>query len=72
MALVMPPRVLKDLGIRVGQRLSLNVTPDGSMVLKPKHRFNLSDMIAQWDLSAPPPSDLEIWDSTRPEGQERL
>lgn len=71
-ALVMPPPVLKDLGIGVGHHLSLVTTADGKIVLTPKHKFNLADMISQCDLKAPPPSDLALWDATKPAGVEVL
>lgn len=71
-ALVMPPPVLKDLGIGVGQHLTLRTTPDGSIVLTPKRKFVLAEMIAQCDPQAPPPADLALWDAARPKGQEVL
>lgn len=61
-ALIVPPPVLKDLGISVGQRMSLETTPDGKIVLSPKHKYLLADMIAQCDLKAAPPADLALWD----------
>lgn len=69
-ALVMPPPVLKDLGIGVGQHLSLSTTPDGQIVLTPKRKFTLADMISQCDLNAEPPADLALWDVARPVGGE--
>jgi antitoxin ChpS len=69
-ALVMPPPVLKDLGIGVGQRMSLETTADGKIVLSPKRKHTLAEMIAQCDMKAPPPADLPLWDVARPVGQE--
>jgi antitoxin ChpS len=69
-ALVMPPPVLKDLGIGVGHHLTLNTTPDGKIVLTPKRKFVLAEMIAQCDLKAPMPADLALWDVAKPVGQE--
>ncbi len=69
-ALVMPPPVLKDLGIRVGQHLSLDTTADGKIVLTPKRKYLLADMIAQCDPKASPPADMVLWDVARPVGQE--
>jgi antitoxin ChpS len=51
-ALVVPPAVLKDLGMGVGRRLTLDTTPDGKIVLTPKRKYVLSDLIAQCDLKA--------------------
>ncbi|HEY4079319.1 MAG TPA: AbrB/MazE/SpoVT family DNA-binding domain-containing protein [Burkholderiaceae bacterium] len=69
-ALVMPPPVLKDLGIGVGQHLTLDTTADGRIVLTPKRKFVLAEMISRCDLKAPPPSDLALWDVARPVGGE--
>jgi antitoxin ChpS len=69
-ALVMPPPVLKDLGIGVGHHLTLETTPDGKIVLTPKRKFILAELIAQCDLKAPMPADLALWDVAQPVGQE--
>lgn len=69
-AVVIPPPILKDLGIAAGQQLTLVTTPDGKIVLTPKRKYVLSDMIAQCDLKADPPADLALWDEARPVGGE--
>lgn len=71
-ALVIPPPVLKDLGIGVGQLLTLDTTADGKIVLSPKRKYVLANMIAQCDLNAAPPADLALWDVARPVGGEVL
>lgn len=69
-ALVMPPPVLKDLGMGVGQRLSLSTTADGRIVLSPKRKYTLASMIARCDAKAAPPADMTLWFVARPVGQE--
>ncbi|WP_297912142.1 AbrB/MazE/SpoVT family DNA-binding domain-containing protein [Thiomonas sp.] len=69
-ALIVPPPVLKDLGIGVGQALALTTTPEGTIVLTPKRRYVLADLIAQCDPRAPEPADLAQWEQARPAGQE--
>ena len=69
-AIVIPPPVLRDLGIGAGQKLTLAITPDGKIVLTPKRRYVLADMIAQCDPKAAPPADLALWDVARPVGGE--
>lgn len=69
-AVVIPRPVLKDLGIGPGQPLTLDMTSDGRIVLTPKRKYTLAEMIAQCDLKAPPPSDLTLWDIARPVGDE--
>ena len=71
-ALVMPPPVLKDLGIGVGQPMTLSTTADGKIVLTPKRRYTLAQMIAKCDLKAAVPSDLALWEVARPVGNEAL
>lgn len=71
-ALVMPPPVLRDLGIGVGQHLTLHTTADGKIVLTPKRKYVLADLIAQCDPKAPPPADLGLWNIARPVGGEVL
>jgi antitoxin ChpS len=71
-ALVMPPPVLKDLGIGVGHHMTLDTTADGKIVLTPKRKYTLADMISQCDLTAPAPADLSLWAVARPVGQEVL
>ena len=67
---VMPPMVLRDLGITAGQAMTLDTTADGKIVLSPKRRFRLADLIAQCDTKAAPPADMALWDVARPMGQE--
>ena len=70
-AVVVPPTVLRELGIAAGQRMTLN-TVDGKIVLGPKRKHTLAELIAKCDPKAPPPADLELWDAARPVGQEVL
>jgi antitoxin ChpS len=51
---VLPPAVLKDLGLSAGQAMSLDTTDQGQIVLSLKRRYVLADMIAQCDRKAPP------------------
>lgn len=68
--LALPPAVLKDLGLKAGQSMTLDSTADGRITLVPRRRHRLADLIAQCDLKAPPPADLTLWDNARPVGQE--
>lgn len=68
--LALPPAVLKDLGLKAGQAMTLDSTPDGRITLAPKRRYTLADLLAQCDLKAAPPAGLSLWDNARPVGQE--
>ena len=67
---VLPPAVLKNLGIKAGQSMILKTTADRAIALSPKRNFSLADMLARCDLKAVPPADLALWDAARPVGQE--
>jgi antitoxin ChpS len=68
--LALPPSVLKELGLKAGQAMTLDATADGHITLVPKRRHKLADLIAQCDLKAAPPRDLDLWNVSRPVGQE--
>jgi len=68
--LALPPAVLKELGLKAGQAMTLDSTADGRITLAPIRRHKLADLIAQCDLKAPPPADLCLWDSNRAVGHE--
>ncbi len=68
--LALPPAVLRDLGLKAGQSMTLGSTPDGRITLTPKSRHRLADLLARCDPKAPPPADLALWDNARPAGQE--
>ena len=67
---VLPPAALKDLGIKAGQSMTLRTTVDRTIMLTPKRKFSLANLLAQCDLKAAPPADLAQWDAARPVGQE--
>ncbi len=67
-----PPSVLKDLGLKAGQSITMDTTADGKITLSPKRKYSLSELIAQCDTKAPPPADMALWDAARPVGQEIL
>ena len=67
---VLPPTVLKSLGLAAGQSMTLATTDDGHIVLARKPRYSLQDLLEQCDHKAPPPADLALWDNATPLGQE--
>ena len=69
-ALILPPTVLRNLGLTAGHALTLETTSDRRIVLTPKRKYTLAEMIAQCDLSAPAPADMADWDRMKPEGGE--
>ena len=67
---VLPPAVLKDLGLAAGQAMTLDTNDLGQIVLARKRKYVLADLIAQCDRKAPPPADLALWGAAKPAGQE--
>ena len=68
--LALPPAVLKELGLKAGQSMTLASTPDGRITLAPRRRHTLAALLAQCDPKAAPPADMALWDRARPQGQE--
>lgn len=68
--LAFPPGVLKDLGLKPGQAMTLNTSSDGTITLAPKRKYSLRQLLAQCDAKAPPPQDMALWESARPAGGE--
>ncbi|MFZ8887143.1 MAG: AbrB/MazE/SpoVT family DNA-binding domain-containing protein [Steroidobacteraceae bacterium] len=67
---VLPPAVLRDLGLSAGQIMTLATTEEGAIVLARKRKFVLKHLIAQCDPAAAPPADLALWDAAKPTGRE--
>lgn len=71
-ALRVPSTVLKQMGISLGDTLSMDITEVG-LLLKPvqkKPRYTLAELIAQCDPSAPESADMADWQATTPVGRE--
>jgi antitoxin ChpS len=66
---VLPPNVLRDLRLSVGQPMTLDAQA-GKIVLTPKRAYTLAGMLAQCDANAAPPADMTLWETSKPVGQE--
>ncbi len=67
---VLPPAVLRALGLSAGQAMTLSTSAQGAIVLAPRRRYRLADLVARCDRKAPPPADLAAWEDARPVGRE--
>jgi antitoxin ChpS len=67
---VFPPAVLKDLCLKAGTAMTMDTTTDGKIMLSPKRRYTLSELMAQCNPKAPVPADMVQWDAAKPVGQE--
>ena len=73
--LTLPPSLMRDLGLAVGQRMILRKMPDGALLLTPKierRKYSAAELNAQCDLQASMPADLVAWEHLVPLGNEGL
>jgi antitoxin ChpS len=63
---------LKDLSLKAGTAMTMDTTTDGKIMLSPKRRYTLSELMAQCNPKAPPPADMVQWDAAKAVGQEAL
>ncbi len=71
-AVVIPDVLLKELNIQLGDTLNVSVV-DGRLVLCPaetRTQYQLADLLAKCDASAPMPDDVVAWDSAPISGWE--
>jgi antitoxin ChpS len=68
---VLPPALMRDLGIQVGTSLSMKAA-DGVITLAPKKRYTLEELVAQCNPKAKPPADMAAWDDMPSVGRERI
>lgn len=69
-AVRLPTELLGLLKVTLGDKLSVNVQPDGVLLKAARPSFSLADLVAQCDLSAPEPADLAAWSQVKPVGRE--
>lgn len=67
---VLPPSVLNALGLRAGQYLTVEATPDGGILLTPKRKYTLTELVAQCNFKAKSPVDVAEWSLASPVGHE--
>ncbi|MGZ9127323.1 MAG: AbrB/MazE/SpoVT family DNA-binding domain-containing protein [Candidatus Binatia bacterium] len=69
-AIRLPSALLSELGVALGDTLSVQMQPEG-LVLRPvRRRYSLADLMERCDLSASPPADMLGWNTASPAGNE--
>ncbi|WLI90213.1 AbrB/MazE/SpoVT family DNA-binding domain-containing protein [Massilia sp. R2A-15] len=69
-AVRLPSALLTQIGVSLGDKLVVDVKPDGMMLRPARKSYALSDLMAQCDLTAEPPADLAEWDAIERVGHE--
>lgn len=69
-AVRLPTALLDQLKVVLGDKLSVDVRPEGVMLKPARHKYVLEDLLAQCDQAAPMPHDLVAWNGVSPVGRE--
>lgn len=69
-AVRLPAELLRMLKVTLGDKLSVNVQPDGVLLKAARPSYSLADLVAQCDLSAAEPADMAVWSQLKPVGRE--
>lgn len=69
-AVRLPTELLGQLKVALGDKLSVDIHPEGVMLKPKRHTYALKDLIAQCDHKAPMPVDMGAWGQIQPVGRE--
>lgn len=62
----LPTELLDLLKVTLGDKLSVNILPDGVLLKAARRSFTLNELLAQCDPSAPEPVDMAAWSRVKP------
>lgn len=69
-AVRLPTELLGMLKVSLGDKLDVDVRPDGVFLKAKRPVFVLADLVAQCDSTAPEPQDMAAWNQLKPMGRE--
>ena len=69
-AVRLPTELLSQLKVKLGDKLAVDVRPEGAMLKPKRHSYALADLVAQCDPTAPMPADMAAWGEMKPAGRE--
>lgn len=69
-AVRLPTELLGIMKVSLGDKLSVNIQPDGVLLKAARPAYSLTELVAQCDPGAPEPADLAAWQSAKPVGRE--
>ncbi len=69
-AVRLPTELLSLLKVSLGDKLSVEIRPEGAVLKAARPIYSLADLIAQCDLNAAEPADMAIWKSKKAVGRE--
>jgi antitoxin ChpS len=69
-AVRLPAVLLTQLKVALGDKLAVEIRPDGVMLTPARRAYSLEELVAQCDMQAPLPADLAAWHDLHPAGRE--
>ena len=66
----LPTELLGIQKVALGDKLSVNVLPDGVLLKAARTSYSLAELVAQCDTTAQEPADMTGWHNARPWGRE--
>lgn len=69
-AVRLPTELLGMLKVSLGDKLSVDVRPEGVMLKAKRPSYALADLVGQCDLTANEPKDMAAWNSLKSVGRE--
>jgi len=69
-AVRLPTELLGLLKASLGDKLVVDVRPEGIMLKAKRPAYSLDELVAQCDPTAPEPADLAAWSNAKPVGRE--
>ena len=69
-AVRLPTTLLEQLKVALGDKLAVDVRPDGVMLKPARHKYSLDELVAQCNSRAPMPGDPADWSGVKPVGHE--
>lgn len=69
-AVRLPTELLGMLKASLGDKLTVDVRPEGVILKAKRPTYALADLVAQCDLNAPEPADMVAWKNVKPVGRE--
>lgn len=69
-AVRLPTELLNMLKVKLGDKLAVDMRPEGALLKPKRHSYSLNELVAQCDLSAPEPADMAVWTNIKPVGRE--
>ena len=62
---------LSLLNVKLGDKLTVDIRPEGALLKPKRHVYALEELVAQCDLDTAEPEDMGAWRKLKPVGREK-